>query len=195
MVNLRAIWDHTDRIEREIYFKSHISLWEHSSHFRLIGRGVPSVSVVSQLMYKFLCLASPKENPHVKDQESNPRPHTPRPAALPVKVEQRDRNLESIRVSKSCAGWEAPTAAALAADSGQGIAVPLFLVHWQRGHGLRGDQEQEHVDQRGAEVNFACFISPSYWLSWCTKRLSLCSIMRLEVVKVVSASFVIAARF
>jgi len=49
--------------EREIYFKSHISLWEHSSHFRLIGRGVPGVSVVSQLMYKFLCLASPKENP------------------------------------------------------------------------------------------------------------------------------------
>jgi len=37
-------------LEREIYFKSHISLWEHSSHFRLIGRGVPSVSVVSQLM-------------------------------------------------------------------------------------------------------------------------------------------------
>jgi len=51
--------------EREIYFKSHVSLWEHSSHFRLIGRGVPSVSVVSQLMYKFLCLASPKENPQV----------------------------------------------------------------------------------------------------------------------------------
>jgi len=24
----------------------------------------------------------------VKDQELNPRPHTPRPAALPVKVEQ-----------------------------------------------------------------------------------------------------------
>jgi len=41
--------------EREIYFMSHISLWEHSSHFRLIGRGVPSVSVVSQLVYKFLC--------------------------------------------------------------------------------------------------------------------------------------------
>jgi len=52
-------------IEREIYFKSHISLWEHSSHFRLPGSGVPSVSVVSQLMYKFLCLASPKENPQV----------------------------------------------------------------------------------------------------------------------------------
>jgi len=51
--------------EREIYFKSHISLWEHSSHFRLIGRGVPSVSVVSQLMYKFLCLASPEEIPQV----------------------------------------------------------------------------------------------------------------------------------
>jgi len=26
--------------------------------------------------------------PHMKDQESNPQPHTPRPAALPVKVEQ-----------------------------------------------------------------------------------------------------------
>jgi len=33
--------------EREIYFKSHFSLWEHFSHFRLIGRGVPSVLVVS----------------------------------------------------------------------------------------------------------------------------------------------------
>jgi len=78
-------------VEREIYFKSHISLWEHSSHFRLIGRGVPSVSVVSQLMYKFLCLGLPQgksPGPHVKDQELNPRPHTPRPAALPVKVEQ-----------------------------------------------------------------------------------------------------------
>jgi len=49
--------------EREIYFKSHISWWEHSSHFRLIGRGVPSVSAVSQLVYEFLNLASPKENP------------------------------------------------------------------------------------------------------------------------------------
>jgi len=51
----------TDR-ERGIYFKSHISWWEHSSHFRLIGRGVPSVSVVSQLVYKFLCLASPRDS-------------------------------------------------------------------------------------------------------------------------------------
>jgi len=68
-----SIWDWLQKLkfscrerEREIYFKSHISLWEHSSHFRLIGRGVPSVSVVSQLMYKFLCLASPKENPQVE---------------------------------------------------------------------------------------------------------------------------------
>jgi len=53
--------------EREIYFKSHISWWEHSSHFRPIGRGVPSVSVVIQLVYKFLCLASPKENPRDPD--------------------------------------------------------------------------------------------------------------------------------
>jgi len=52
--------------EREIYFKSHISWWEHSSHFRLIGRGVPSVSIVSQLVYKFLYLASPKESPQVE---------------------------------------------------------------------------------------------------------------------------------
>jgi len=32
--------------ERDIYYKKanpHISLWEHSSHFRLIGRGIPSV--------------------------------------------------------------------------------------------------------------------------------------------------------
>jgi len=29
--------------------------------------------------------------PHMRDQESNPRPHTPRPAALPVKVEQWPR--------------------------------------------------------------------------------------------------------
>jgi len=52
--------------EREIYFKSHNSWWEHSRHFRLIGRGVPSVSVVSQLVYKFLNLAFPKENPQVR---------------------------------------------------------------------------------------------------------------------------------
>jgi len=51
--------------EREIYFKCHISWWEHSSHFRLIGRGVLSVSVVSQLVYEFLCLTSPKEKPQV----------------------------------------------------------------------------------------------------------------------------------
>jgi len=51
--------------EREIHFKSHISWWERSSHFRLIGRGAPSVSIVSQLVYKFLCLASPKEIPQV----------------------------------------------------------------------------------------------------------------------------------
>jgi len=36
--------------EKEINFKSHVSLWEHSSHFRLIGRGLPSVSVVSQII-------------------------------------------------------------------------------------------------------------------------------------------------
>jgi len=51
--------------KREIYFKSYISLWEHSSHFRLIGRDVPSVSVVSQLVYNFLWMASPRRNPQV----------------------------------------------------------------------------------------------------------------------------------
>jgi len=54
----------TTAAKREIYFMSHISWWEHSSHFRLIGRGVPR-SVVSQLVYKFLNLASPRENPQV----------------------------------------------------------------------------------------------------------------------------------
>jgi len=61
----RVLYKPAREREREIYFKSHISLWEHSSHFRLIGRGVPSVSVVSQLVYNFLCLASPRENPQV----------------------------------------------------------------------------------------------------------------------------------
>jgi len=34
------------QVERDRYLllSTHISLWEHSSHFRLIGRGVPSVS-------------------------------------------------------------------------------------------------------------------------------------------------------
>jgi len=64
-MRLPGAWlPHTERErEREIYFKSHIPSWEHSSHFRLIGRGVPSVSVVSQLVYNFLWLASP--NPQV----------------------------------------------------------------------------------------------------------------------------------
>jgi len=76
--------------EREIYFKSHGSLWEHSSHFRLIGRGVPSVSFFSaNVQIPLFGLPQGKyPGPHVKDQELNPRPHTPRPAALPVKVEQ-----------------------------------------------------------------------------------------------------------
>jgi len=70
--------------EREIYFKSHISLWEHSSHFRLIGRGVPSVSCFSaNVQIPLFGLPQGKSlGPQVKDQELNPRPHTPRPAAL-----------------------------------------------------------------------------------------------------------------
>jgi len=49
-VRMTRGWDR----EREFYFtKSHISLWEYSSDFRLIGRGVPIVSVVSQLVYNF----------------------------------------------------------------------------------------------------------------------------------------------
>jgi len=40
----------TRKRERERFTsESHVPLWEHSSHFRLIGRDVPSVSVVSQL--------------------------------------------------------------------------------------------------------------------------------------------------
>jgi hypothetical protein len=65
MVLLRSVLGWPGREREGFTSKSHISLWEHSSHFRLIGRGVPSVSVVPQLMYKFLCLASPKENPQV----------------------------------------------------------------------------------------------------------------------------------
>jgi len=40
--------------------------------------------------------------PHVKDQELNPRPHAPRPAALPVKVEQWVVKVEQwVRVQGS----------------------------------------------------------------------------------------------
>jgi len=76
--------------EREIYFKSHISWWEHSSRFRLIGRGMPSVSCFSAgVQISLFGLPQGKSpGPHMKDQESTPRPHTPRPAALPMKVEQ-----------------------------------------------------------------------------------------------------------
>jgi len=77
-------WGVGDRqAEREIYFKSHISWWEHSSHFRLIGRGVPQcVSCFSaNVQIPLFGLPQGKSlGPHVKDQELNPRPHTPRPA-------------------------------------------------------------------------------------------------------------------
>jgi len=63
--NEAILGSHFHQREREIYFKSRISSWEHSSHFRLIGRGFLSVSVVTQLVYNFLCLASPRENPQV----------------------------------------------------------------------------------------------------------------------------------
>jgi len=33
----------------------------------------------------------------VKDQELNPRPHTPRPAALPVKVEQWVGDVQNLQ--------------------------------------------------------------------------------------------------
>jgi len=47
----------------------------------------------------------------VKDQELNPRPHTPRPAALPVKVEQwGPHTLEHLQSRKTTKGnaeeWE-----------------------------------------------------------------------------------------
>jgi len=50
--------------ERDLLQVPHFVV-EHSSHFRLIGRGVPSVSVVSQLVYNFLWMASPRGNPWV----------------------------------------------------------------------------------------------------------------------------------
>jgi len=48
------------RKERNIYFKSNISLLVHSSHSSLIVRGVPGVSVVSQLVYNLLCFGLPQ---------------------------------------------------------------------------------------------------------------------------------------
>jgi len=46
------------------------------------------VSVVAQLVYKFLCLASPKENPRSPCERSGVEPPTSHTAALPIKVEQ-----------------------------------------------------------------------------------------------------------
>jgi len=34
--------------KRDLLQSTHISLWEHSSHARLIGRGIPGVSLVSR---------------------------------------------------------------------------------------------------------------------------------------------------
>jgi len=58
-----AVGTAADR-ERDLLQVPHFFV-EHSSHFRLIGRGVPSVSVVSQLVYNFLWMASPRGNPWV----------------------------------------------------------------------------------------------------------------------------------
>jgi len=54
------VGDSIKRKERDILQSTHISLWEHSSHCKLIGRGVSCVSGVSQLVYHFFCLASPR---------------------------------------------------------------------------------------------------------------------------------------
>jgi len=72
--------------EREIYFKSHNSLWEHSSHFRLIGRGAPSVSVVSQLVYKFSIWPPPRKIP----KETSVLGHIPLEAILGPAYMQHD---------------------------------------------------------------------------------------------------------
>jgi len=51
--------------ERDLLQRTPIFLWECSSPSMLIGRSVPTVSVVSQLVFVFLCLASPGESPQV----------------------------------------------------------------------------------------------------------------------------------
>jgi len=54
--------------------RTHISWWEHSSHFRLIRRGVPSVSVVLQLVYNILCCKQRVSSaPPGKEDTSSPR--------------------------------------------------------------------------------------------------------------------------
>jgi len=57
----------------------------------------------------------------MKDQESNPRPHTPRPAALPVKVEQwqswKFMMRPNIGFRVWCRGRMLPTCAAIPSQS------------------------------------------------------------------------------
>jgi len=74
--------------ERDLLQRSHITLWEHSSHDRLIVRGVPGVSFVfRQCRTSLFGLPQGKiPSSHMKDQVSNPGPHTPRPVAQPVIV-------------------------------------------------------------------------------------------------------------
>jgi len=66
--------------EREIFTsKSHISLWEHSSHFRLIGRGVHSASYFFAGV-QFSLLWSPPGNiprsPYERSGVKSPTSHT-----------------------------------------------------------------------------------------------------------------------
>jgi len=66
--------------KRGLNQNTHISEWEHSSHFRLIGRGVPSVSFIPQLAYDSLCLSSPREqspDPNMRSGGWSGRSSTP----------------------------------------------------------------------------------------------------------------------
>jgi len=102
------LWFVDDR-ERETENSSstHISLWEHSSHFRLIGRGVPSVSAVSQLLYKTQYKARALFErdalpvPYVRLLTNPYEATAPNPAPLPVCEQEIEPTSSFTRASHS----------------------------------------------------------------------------------------------
>jgi len=65
---------------RDLLLSTHKSSWEHSSHFRLL-EGASPVCLMFPASVQFSLFGLPQgksSGPHMKDQESNPQPHTPR---------------------------------------------------------------------------------------------------------------------
>jgi len=75
----------------------------------------------------------------VKDQELNPRPHTPRPAALPVKVD-----FKHVRMTFDNLAWRLP---------GRHTGFVILVV----------DDEGMHMAHITGEPAFILLELPGYW--------------------------------